>query len=81
MCTGKEAYSFNESRRRAQAAAIRPYQNQAMGPYQSPSEEVMAKMFREDLGITIDPVALRMFIRARFDRLAPLAHRIHEGKP
>lgn len=41
----------------------------------------MAKMFREDLGITIDPVALRMFIRARFDRLAPLAHRIHEGKP
>jgi hypothetical protein len=73
MCTGKEAYSFNENRRRAQA--------ETMSPYQGRSEEVMAKMFREELGITIDPVALRMFIRACFDRLAPLAHRIHEGKP
>jgi hypothetical protein len=44
------------------------------------SEKVMADMFREDLGVTIEPQALRMFVRSRFARLSPLAHRIHDGK-
>lgn len=44
------------------------------------SEQVLADMFCEDLGVTIEPQALRMFIRHRFGRLSPLAHRIHDGK-
>lgn len=44
------------------------------------SEQIMVDMMREDLGITINPEAWRMFIRLRFSRLAPLAHRIHDGK-
>ncbi|KRQ11919.1 hypothetical protein AOQ73_05790 [Bradyrhizobium pachyrhizi] len=43
------------------------------------SEETLARMFREDLGVAIEPQALRMFIRHRFARLSPLAHRIHDG--
>ena len=44
------------------------------------SEQIMVDMIREDLGVTIDPQAWRMLIRHRFDRLSPLAHRIHDGK-
>lgn len=44
------------------------------------SEEILADMFREDLGVVIEPQALRMFVRHRFCRLSPLSHRIHEGK-
>lgn len=44
------------------------------------SEQILASMFFEDLGVTIEPQALRMFIRHRFGRLSPLAHRIHDGK-
>lgn len=44
------------------------------------SEQVMVDMIREDLGVTIDPQAWRMFIRHRFGRISPLAHRIHDGK-
>lgn len=59
------------------------YQNQGAGQCagNSPrSEKVLADMFLEDLGIVIDPQALRIFIRHRFERLSPLAHRIHDGK-
>jgi hypothetical protein len=44
------------------------------------SEQVLVDMIREDLGVTIDPQAWRMFIRHRWSRIAPLAHRIHDGK-
>lgn len=44
------------------------------------SEQIMTDMIREDLGVSIDPQAWRMFIRHRFDRISPLAHRIHDGK-
>jgi hypothetical protein len=44
------------------------------------SEQVMVDMIRQDLGVVIDPQAWRMFVRHRFDRIAPLAHRIHDGK-
>lgn len=44
------------------------------------SEAIMVDMIRQDLGVTIDPMAWRMFTRMRFDRLSVLAHRIHDGK-
>ena len=44
------------------------------------SEQVLADMFREDLGVILEAQALRMFVRHRFSRLSPLAHRIHDGK-
>lgn len=40
-------------------------------------EETMAKMLKDDLGITVSAQALRMFIRWRWGRLHPLAHAIH----
>lgn len=43
-------------------------------------EVLLAKMFKEDLGIEVDPQALRMFIRFRWGRVSVLAHTIHEGK-
>ncbi len=47
---------------------------------QRTSEQIMVDLIREDLGVTIEPQAWRMFLRHRFGRIAPLAHRIHEGK-
>jgi hypothetical protein len=46
----------------------------------TPPEELLAKLFREDLGVEINPMALRMFIRLRWDRAQVLAHAIHDGK-
>lgn len=44
------------------------------------TEQIMVDMIREDLGVVIDPQAWRMFVRHRFGRISPLAHRIHDGK-
>lgn len=44
------------------------------------SEQIIVDMIKEDLGVTIEPQAWRMFLRYRWDRINPLAHRIHEGK-
>lgn len=44
------------------------------------SEQIMVDMIREDLGVIVDPQAWRMFVRHRFSRISPLAHRIHDGK-
>lgn len=44
------------------------------------SEELLARMFKEDLGVRVEPQAMRMFVRSRWERLTTLAHRIHEGK-
>lgn len=43
-------------------------------------EETLAKAFKEDLGVDIHPQALRMFIRARWNRISVLAHAIHDGE-
>ncbi len=70
---------FGYSSGAAQAAATaNAYQTAGNSPRRS--EDLISEMFREDLGVTIEPQALRMFIRHRFDRLSPLAHRIHDGK-
>lgn len=45
----------------------------------TPPHVLLAKMFKDDLGVTIDPQALRMFIRWRWDRISAAAHRIHGG--
>jgi hypothetical protein len=54
--------------------------NMVTGATGRTSEQVMVDMIREDLGVVIDPQAWRMFIRQRFERIKPLAHRIHDGK-
>lgn len=46
----------------------------------TPPHELLAKAFREDLGVEINPQALRMFVRSRWDRVQKLAHMIHDGK-
>lgn len=45
-----------------------------------PSEEIITDLIQKDLGVTINPQAWRMFIRARWDTIHGPAHRIHEGK-
>jgi hypothetical protein len=41
-------------------------------------EVLLAKAFKDDLGVEINPQALRMFIRMRWIRVAGLAHAIHD---
>jgi hypothetical protein len=52
---------------------------QAQSSDTTPAEVLLARVFKEDLGVTIEPQALRIFIRWRWDRVKTLAHRIHEG--
>lgn len=40
-------------------------------------EELLAAILRDDLGADIHPTTLRLFLRARWGRVATLAHRIH----
>lgn len=42
-------------------------------------EVILAEAFKKDLGVTIDPQALRIFIRWRWDRIQKLAHAIHDA--
>jgi hypothetical protein len=60
---------------------IDPYYNgPAYVPPEPPPEERIATMVREDLGVTVNPQALRMFIRTRWARLSKAAHEIHDGR-
>lgn len=45
------------------------------------AERLLAREFKNELGITIDEQALRMFVRSRWSRLSALAHRIHNAPP
>lgn len=40
-------------------------------------EILLAKAFKDDLGVDINPQAMRMFIRMRWKRVSTLAHKIH----
>lgn len=53
-----------------------PDDNKTSVPTEAP-EVLLAKMFKDDLGVMIEPQALRMFIRWRWERITPVAHRIH----
>jgi hypothetical protein len=44
-----------------------------------PPEDRLAKMVRDDLGVSINPQALRMFIRTRWARVSKAAHEIHDA--
>jgi hypothetical protein len=44
-----------------------------------PPEDRIAKMVRDDLGVSVNPQALRMFIRTRWARLSKAAHEIHDA--
>lgn len=44
-------------------------------------EVLLAQAFKTDLGVTIDPQALRIFLRWRWDRVQKLAHKIHDTGP
>lgn len=46
----------------------------------TPPEVLLAKAFKDDLNVTLNPQALRLFIRWRWERVQKLAHAIHEGK-
>lgn len=54
--------------------------NTAKNDDRTPSHELLARAFKEDLGVDINSQALRMFVRSRWDRVQKLAHLIHEGK-
>lgn len=42
-------------------------------------EKSLATMLKSDLGLEVNPQALRMFVRARWSRVSKLAHAIHES--
>jgi len=46
----------------------------------SAPEVFLAKLLKDDLGVEINPQALRMFIRAQWGNISACAHKIHEGK-
>jgi len=48
-------------------------------PQEKPPEELLAKMFKDDLGVYVSPQALRIFIRWRWDRIQKAAHAIHDA--
>lgn len=40
-------------------------------------EKLLAREFKDELGVDINPQALRMFIRSRWHRISTLSHAIH----
>jgi hypothetical protein len=45
-----------------------------------PSPEILlARAFKDDLNVDINPTSLRMFVRARWARVSTLAHKIHDA--
>jgi hypothetical protein len=47
------------------------------GPYVASPEEQLANLMADDLGVTIAPRELRMFIRANWRKVSAYAHAIH----
>ena len=54
------------------------------GPYvpvdTSPPEEQLSKIFKDELGVDINPQALRLLLRWQWHKMQTLAHKIHDGK-
>ena len=62
------------------------YSNQAMAnscnQFQEDRREpevILAEAFKKDLGVMMDPQALCIFIRWRWDRIQKLAHKTHDA--
>jgi hypothetical protein len=49
-----------------------------VGTPEKDPEVLLAKAFKDDLNVDINPQALRMFIRMRWLRVSGLAHAIHD---
>lgn len=49
------------------------------GPYKTETkpEVLLAQVFLDEIGVVINPQALRVLIRSRWDRISALAHNIH----
>ena len=47
------------------------------GFYEADAEVKLAELMQRDLGVTVTPRELRMFIRANWRKLSVLAHAIH----
>ena len=45
---------------------------------ESSPEELLARLLKKEVGADINPQALRMFIRSKWDRVSTLAHLIHD---
>lgn len=45
----------------------------------SSPEQLLADQMKADLGVIVNPQALRMWLRWRWDRITPIAHRIHNA--
>lgn len=43
------------------------------------AEVLLARVFKEELGVEINEQALRIFVRTKWDRISKLAHIIHNG--
>jgi hypothetical protein len=55
------------------------YESVTSVPPEPPPEERIAKMLKDDLGVTVNAQALRMFIRTRWARLSKAAHEVHDA--
>lgn len=44
-------------------------------------EARLSEIMKRELDVTIDPVALRLFLRGNWVLVSGLAHRIHDGAP
>ena len=62
-----------------QAAQNNAYRGQLQKSAVAPEDRIAAA-FLEDLGVVINPQALRIFIRTRWELLSDAAHQIHRGK-
>lgn len=72
MNTG-EGYSLQSFDAKANAAQFHP----TYVGKETPPEELLAKMIKDDIGVDINPQVLRLWVRWRWDRMTPIAHRIH----
>lgn len=41
--------------------------------------QVLSRMVKAQFGVHVNPIALMLFIREYWDRIAPIAHRVHEA--
>ena len=42
-------------------------------------EKVLARMIKRELGVSVDPEKLRVFLRSKFTAVSALAHGIHSN--
>ena len=48
--------------------------------YKPDAAQTLARLMRKDLGVEVTDAQVRLFIIARWERIKPLAHSIHDQK-